>query len=356
MARTQLAKIRWWRVALAWGLFTVFMVLLVYVQTQASVHPLPWRTVVLGPLLDCVSWMVLTPVVFWLAAHFDLTTPYRRLPHLLLHAGASFGLTLLQRALSRTGLALLAVPNVHLSWSALLATVNVWVPLYWMLLFVAYALELYDKFRRRTLDAASLEIQLVQAQLQALKMQLNPHFLFNTLNAVTALIGDDPAAAQRMTAKLGAFLRTVLDNTDEQQVPLAQELRLTELYLEMEQIRFADRLTVTYQLDTLALPALVPNLLLQPLVENAVKHGLATAAEPGRIHIEAQRQGQQLVLQVHDNGRGAPSAEARGMGLRNSEERLRTLYGTHYALAIRTAPEEGFTVRIELPLAFLPAT
>ena len=129
MARTQLAKIRWWRVALAWGLFTVFMVLLVYVQAQASVHPVPWRLVVLGPLLDCVSWMVLTPVVFWLAAHFDLTTPRRRLPHLLLHAGASFGLTLLQRALSRTGLALLAVPGIHLSGSALLATVNVWVPL-----------------------------------------------------------------------------------------------------------------------------------------------------------------------------------------------------------------------------------
>ncbi|RYF04588.1 MAG: histidine kinase [Deltaproteobacteria bacterium] len=300
--------------------------------------------------------MVLTPVVFWLAARFDLTTPFRRLPHLLLHAGASFGLTLLQRALSRTGLALLAVPGIQLSWSALLATVNVWVPLYWMLLFVAYALELYDKFRQRTRDAARLEIQLVQAQLQALKMQLNPHFLFNTLNAVTALIGDDPEAAQRMTAKLGAFLRTVLDNTDEQQVPLAQELRLTELYLEMEQIRFADRLTVTYQLDTLALPALVPNLLLQPLVENAVKHGLATTTASACIHIEAQREGQQLVLQVHDNGRGASSGEARGVGLRNSEERLRTLYGTHYALAIRTAPEEGFTVRIELPLAFPPAT
>ncbi|RZK29094.1 MAG: sensor histidine kinase [Hymenobacter sp.] len=341
-------RIPWLRVALAWGIFTVFMVLLVYVQTSANIRPLPWRAVVLAPLLDCVLWMLLTPLIFWLAAHFDLSNSRHRFLQFLVHAGASFGLTTAQRVLSAAGLYVVGVPGPALAWSAILATVNVWVPLYWMLLFVAYALELYDKFRRRSLDAARLEAQLAQAQLQALKEQLNPHFLFNTLNAVTALIGDDPAAAQRMTAKLGEFLRLVLDHSNAQQVPLAQELHFIRLYLEMEQVRFCDRLAVTFQVAPAALPALVPHLLLQPLVENAVRHGLS-AGGTGQLHIEADRRGGQLVLEVRDSGPGFNPASTPGLGLTNSHQRLRTLYGERYVLALLPAAGQGTTVHLELP-------
>ncbi|TGD79899.1 sensor histidine kinase [Hymenobacter wooponensis] len=348
----KLEKVKWFRIALAWGLFTLFMIVVVYAQALTGAGPVHWRTAVLAPLVYGLIWTLLTPVVFWLAARFDLTAGRRRwVASLLVHAAASVLLTLLFRILHVTVLYLMAVPGTVLSWATIMSSVNIWISVYWMLLCVAYALDFYGRFQRRNLDAARLEVQLVQAQLQALKMQLQPHFLFNTLNAIATLIVDDPKGAQRMTAKLGAFLRLVLDNTDKHQVTLAQELHFAELYLEMEQIRFSDRLTITYQLAPDTLPALVPNLLLQPLIENAVKHGLASDAETGTIHIQADRHDGVLVLEVRDNGRGTTHSESRGIGLRNSEERLHALYGSQYALSIRTAPEQGFAVRIELPFS-----
>lgn len=346
----KLEKINWLRIALAWGMFSVFMIVVVYVQALSGAGPVSWRTAVLGPLLYGLIWMLFTPLVFWLAARFDLTAGRRGwVSSALVHAGASMFLTVLFRVLHVTLLFLMGAPGIVLSWATILSNVNIWIPAYWMLLFVAYALDFYERYHRRTLDAAQLEMQLVQAQLQALKMQLQPHFLFNTLNAIATLIDDEPRMAQRMTAKLGEFLRLVLDNTDEHQVTLAQELHFAQLYLEMEQIRFSDRLSITYQLAPDTLPALVPNLLLQPLIENAVKHGLTAASGAGAIHIQADQQDGRLVLQVSDNGRGSDQANSRGIGLRNSEERLRALYGSRYALAIHTAPQQGFAVRIELP-------
>ncbi|SNR95591.1 sensor histidine kinase [Hymenobacter mucosus] len=348
----KLERINWLRVALAWGLFTAFMVVVVYAQALPGARPVPWRTAVLGPLLYGLIWLLFTPGIFWLATRFDLTAGRRGwVASALVHAGASVVLTVLFRALYLSVLVVSGAPNLMLTWTTILSGINIWLPAYWMLLCVAYALEFYARYERRTLDAAHLEMQLVQAQLQALKMQLQPHFLFNTLNSIATLIDDEPRTAQRMTAKLGEFLRLVLDNTDEHQVTLAQELHFAELYLEMEQIRFSDRLTITYQLAPDTLPALVPNLLLQPLIENAVKHGL-TAEEGAAIHIQADRQQGQLVLQVRDNGRGTAQADSRGVGLRNSEERLRALYGSRCSLAIHTAPQQGYAVRIEFP--FVP--
>jgi signal transduction histidine kinase len=352
----RLERINWGRIALAWGLFALFMMGLLYGQALSRGTAVHWRQVVLSPLLHSLLWALLTPLVFWLAARFDLTTRPRRWPaYLLLHAGASLVLTLGQRATYLVLLRLLAVPGTVVSWSAMVGSLNVWVPLYWMLLLAAYALEYADRYRRRSLEAARLETQLVQAQLHALKMQLNPHFLFNTLNAIAALTGDDPKAGQRMMGKLGQFLRLVLEQTEAQQVTLAQEIEFVRLYLEIEQIRFSDRLTLRYDLDPAALSALVPSLLLQPLVENAVRHGIAHTAEGGMIRIQATRQDSRLVLAVQDNGPGLHEAgTGRGIGLRNSEDRLRTLYGSHYALTIHTAPAQGYAVHLDLP--FVVAT
>ena len=342
-------RLTWLRVALAWGVFTLFMLVLGYGQALTGATPLHWRTLLLGPLIYGLIGTLLTPVVFRLATRFDLTAGRAHwLPYLLVHAGASVGLTILYRSLYVGALYVCGAAGGPVSWALILATVNVWIPIYWMVLFVAYAFDYHDKWQRRNLDAVRLEMQLVQAQLLALKQQLNPHFLFNTLNAIATLIGDEPRQAQRMTAKLGEFLRMVLDHTESQQVLLSHELHFIELYLEMEQVRFSDRLTVTYQVSPAALPALIPHLLLQPLVENAVRHGLS-AAGLAQLHIQADRQGGQLVLEVRDSGPGPTPAGPRGVGLTNSEQRLRALYGERYVLDLRPAPGQGTIVHLELP-------
>ena len=342
-------RISWLRVALAWGGFSLFMMLLLTGQALTGATPLPWRTLLLGPLIYGLIGLLLTPIVFRLATRFPLTAGRARwLPYLLVHAGASVGLTILYRGLYFGALFLTGTLGGPLSWRLILASVNSWISLYWMVLFVAYALDYHAKWQRRNLDAARLEMQLVQAQLLALKQQLNPHFLFNTLNAIATLIGDEPQQAQRMTAKLGEFLRLVLDHTEAQQVPLAHELHFIELYLEMEQVRFSDRLTVTYEVAPTALPALVPHLLLQPLVENAVRHGLSAGGR-GQLHIAAERRDERLVLEVRDSGPGPAPAGPRGVGLTNSEQRLRALYGDRYVLALRPAPGQGTAVHLELP-------
>jgi two-component sensor histidine kinase len=202
-------------------------------------------------------------------------------------------------------------------------------------------------------DREELAARLSQAQLQSLKLQLHPHFLFNTLNTITALIGTDPQSAERMVTGLSELLRLSLRNAGEQEVPLARELELLAHYVEIQQIRFADRLTVVMDIEGDARQALVPNLLLQPLVENAIRHGLAPRAQRGRIDVTAERRDGVLVLGVRDDGVGLRSDSAlrrgEGIGLANTEARLRQLYGNAQRFEVNSPPEGGFTVIIEIP-------
>ena len=344
-----LHRLTWLRIAAAWGFFTLFMLVLVYAQALVGTAPWHGRALLLAPLIYGLTGALLTPFVFWLAQRFDLTAGRARwLPYLLLHAGASVVLTIVYRAVFLSTLFLTSGGQGPVSWAAVLAGVNTWVPIYWLLLCVVYGLDYHARWQRRSVEASRLAAQLAQSQLHVLKQQLNPHFLFNTLNGIATLIGDEPKAAQRMTAKLGEFLRLVLDHTDAQQVPLTQELHFIQLYLEMEQVRFAGRLAVTVQVAPAARLAVVPHLLLQPLVENAVRHGLS-AAGVGSIHIEADRRGDQLLLAVRDSGPGPIPATPRGLGLANTEQRLQMLYGERYVLALDPAPDQGTVVRLELP-------
>jgi two-component system LytT family sensor kinase len=181
-------------------------------------------------LIYGLIWLLLTPVVFWLAASFGLTAgPRGRLVALLVHASASVGLTVFFRVLYVAGLVLVGAPSVIFSWATVLASVNVWLPGYWMLLCVAYALNFYARYHRRNLDAAHLEMQLLQAQLQALKCSFSPTFCLTRSMPLPRSSTTSRARPQRMTAKLVEFLRLVLDNTDEHQVTLAQELHFAEL-------------------------------------------------------------------------------------------------------------------------------
>jgi two-component system, LytTR family, sensor kinase len=201
-------------------------------------------------------------------------------------------------------------------------------------------------------QAAQLQAQLADARLAALRTQLNPHFLFNTLHAVSALVERDPRGVRRMVARLSELLRTTLDEADEPEVPLSRELTFIERYLEVMQIRFQGRLHVEMNVDSDVRDALVPNLILQPLVENAVKHGVNKIDGVGRIEILAHRTGDRVLLAVRDNGPALfrdkpPSSE--GVGLRNTRARLLQLYGTEQSLTLRPAQGGGLLAEVTLP-------
>jgi LytS/YehU family sensor histidine kinase len=212
----------------------------------------------------------------------------------------------------------------------------------------------YQSRREQTIllqaQAAQLQAQLADARLAALRTQLNPHFLFNTLHAVSALVERDPRGVRRMIARLSELLRTTLDGADEQVVPLGQELTFTHRYLEIMQIRFQGRLSIQSQVEPSALDALVPNLILQPLVENAIKHGVSKIDEEGRIEIHARREGDRLLMCVRDNGpRVTEVLAAEGVGLRNTRERLEQLYGADQSLTLRAAEDGGVIAEVILP-------
>ncbi|MEM1054219.1 MAG: histidine kinase [Bacteroidota bacterium] len=218
-------------------------------------------------------------------------------------------------------------------------------------LAAGFARDALIRLRAREADAAHLEAQLADARLAALRMQLNPHFLFNTMHAVSALVERDPAGVRTMIARLSALLRRVLDGGDRHEVPLREELALVRDYLAIQSVRLGDRLEVVEQIEDEALDALVPALLLQPLVENAVGHGISAMEGGGTLTVSARREGGDLVLDVHDTGPGPAEnrLEAGGVGLRNTRERLDALYGDAASLTLTSAPQGGALASVALP-------
>ena len=224
------------------------------------------------------------------------------------------------------------------------------IPVYWIIVSIAHALTYYRRSQERERQALELGARLADAKLQALRTQLHPHFLFNTLNAISTLVHRDARAADEMIANLSELLRATLD-TSEQEITLRQELNFLDRYLEIQQARFGERLRIEKRVDAAALGALVPTLILQPLVENAVRHGIEPRMTPGTVTILAQRREGLLCLSVQDDGPGAtkPEGGQPGIGLANSRARLQELYGSGARLTLNTKPAQGFTVEIELP-------
>src|SRR6185369_11771113 len=222
--------------------------------------------------------------------------------------------------------------------------------IYWTTLVVAHALHYYRGLRQKEAQTARLTAQLAQAQLQALKMQIQPHFLFNTLNSIAALLHKDVEAADRMIARLGDFLRLTLKSSDTQTVDFEQELEFLKCYLDIEYIRFQDRLTVELDIHPHALTAMVPNLILQPIVENAVRHGVARQRNPGHIIIHARREDERLIVTVEDNGPGLKvKSNGSGIGISNTRARLEQLYGSDFSFQITNSAERGATVTLDIP-------
>lgn len=202
-------------------------------------------------------------------------------------------------------------------------------------------------------EAAELHAQVTDARLNALRAQLNPHFLFNTLNAVSTLVEEDPPGARRMIARLGDLLRHTLEG-DEQEIPLARELEMLRLYLDIMEVRFKGKLEVSIETETSLDDALVPNLVLQPLVENAFRHGLAPMQTVGRVVVRVARDDGDLVLTVRDNGRGPAKEMREGVGLTNTRARLTQLYGARQQLALTVAEGGGALVEIRFPYHTTP--
>jgi signal transduction histidine kinase len=259
-----------------------------------------------------------------IAGHAPLTTP--------LVAATARGISLLDE-------------GAKLLFLALGGTIAVYATLWHERLVYGYLYETRE--RARALD------QLAEAQLHSLRLQLQPHFLFNTLNTITALITPEPRAAERMVAGLSELLRASLRLADEQEVPLARELDHLRLYVDIQQTRFGDRLAVAMDVDPAVRSALVPSLLLQPLVENAIRHGITPRASGGRISVRASRDADELRLEVRDDGVGAATHDGllarEGVGLTNTRERLRRLHGARHRFAYESRVGSGFAVRIAVP-------
>src|SRR5215813_4092192 len=222
-----------------------------------------------------------------------------------------------------------------------------------LIVIAVHALLYYQSFRASELAQSSLKTQLAQAQLRALKMQLHPHFLFNTLHSISSLVLEDPPKANSMIARLGDFLRLTLENSDQHLVSLKEEAEFLRCYLEIEQVRFGDRLAVAVELEPQTLSVQVPHLILQPVVENAIQHAVAPRATPGHIHIAAKRVNSLLQLEIRDNGPGMSSnshpSAIEGIGLSNVRARLSQIYGSNFRFELMNGKDGGLIVLMQIP-------
>ena len=325
-------------------------------QRDASAHP---SYILLMNVLLWTSWAAFAPLVFQLARWFRFDRDHWR-PAMVFHLPASLIVTSTHIVVVASArYALQNAWGVPASWAAnvqeaFFRTLDFELPVYWGLVGLQHALDYHREVRAREIDAAHLETRLVEAQLQALQRQLHPHFLFNTLHAISALVHRDPDRADEMIERLSVLLRVTLDKVGVQEVTLAEELDYLRAYLDIEQVHFGERLEITYDIDGYALDALVPNLVLQPLAENAIRHGLEPRLGRCRLRIAAECVGDVLRLQVIDNGRGLSdaigSAGNRGVGVSNTRSRLERLYGDRAHLAFASGRDGGVAVTIEMPL------
>jgi len=243
-------------------------------------------------------------------------------------------------------------PRRQFFLNALVLHAQMNIPIYWVIVSISHALMFYQRSQWREQRARELERKLTEAKLEALRMQLHPHFLFNTLNAISTLVHKDANAADEMIANLSELLRATLD-TQEQEIPLRKEIELLDFYLEIQQVRFGSRLRVEKEMDAKTLDSYVPTLILQPLVENAIRHGLEPKTGVGALWIKARCEAGVVRLTVKDDGAGAKvpgvASPHSGIGIANTRARLKELYGDQARLVLASASDGGFAAEITLP-------
>lgn len=343
-------------VAASLGLWGALVLL--FAAPLALTGPYSWRRAFAFGGSFWALWLVFLPTVASLAFRFPLERT-----KLLRNVGLHVLACLLLVGASRTGFraidkiyplaqrsAPLGPPGFRTALDALL---------YWSLVGVCQAIIQFRRSQERERSAAELEARLIRSQLQSLRMQINPHFLFNTLNSIAALVYVNPRGADEMLGDLSQLLRRSLDSMEEQEVPLAQEFEFLRVYLSIEQKRLGERLRVEQNVPDELMKALVPALILQPLVENAIRHGIEPQRAPGLISINAKQEAKLLHLVVRDNGRGLPdehsiSSERHGIGLANTQARLQGLYGQDQHFSVEKAEPQGCRVEVRLPFHLEP--
>ena len=335
--------------------FGILVVLVYSTGAEMRGEALDWSTSARTALAAGIAWLLLVPVV--IAA--DRQLPLARdvlYPRLLLHVplsvvvswafayvyyGASRALGVPVEAAVLTGSPVSAFHRFN------------WL-VYWVVIGWYVASEYQDQARDRTVRTAELERLLTQSRLDTLRTQLHPHFLFNALNAISAHVESAPRTARWMLEQLGDLLRLALDHAEDQVIPLQRELAFVDRYMKLQKVRYEDRLDVVLDVDPLALQALVPTFILQPLLENAIRHGIATRSAPGQIEIQAWCEGDALHLSVRDDGPGLAVnwdiERQAGVGLSNTRERLKRLYGDRQSFAIAGAVGSGVQVDLRFPL------
>jgi signal transduction histidine kinase len=346
------------RLVWVWLGVAVFFSLQNALVGAARHRALDWQWDVYHEFVYWLTWAAFTPVLLsagrrWpLGAGTSGQTVARHLGFMLLLAPAQITTTY---TLHYLGLSLVGLrpPGTLLSFLTGLQSGLVWGTLtgslyYWIILGVQAAFVYQRMYQEQRLASAELEGRLSEARLDALRLQVHPHFLFNTLNAISAFVKPDPDRAQRMIAKLGELLRRTLDGGTSAELPLARELELLAPYLEIQRIRFGDRLTIQLDVPDGTGDALIPTLMLQPLVENAVEHGVSRTYQGARVRLRAERAGDRLRLEIADNGPG-PAGGGDGVGLANTRARLAGLYAGAHRFELRPLETGGTIVTIELP-------
>ena len=338
-------------------------------QLYLAGYVTPWPRAFAGEATYWLSWWILAPLIFWFCRRLQPLAWGLRAPALLLGALVAVfvspflgqSLTLLQSALGLcAGECLQAAVPFTPGWlTQVIRVAGVNLPVYAGVVLAWHAVTFYREARDRQMQALELAGLLHQAQLEALRSQLNPHFLFNALHSMAELVHSDPKLAEQLLVRLGELLRQVLQSSARQEVTLAEELEFIRGYLDIEQMRLGERLKVDWDVESAALQARVPSLVLQPLVENAIQHGIAAVTGPGTLLLVARRDGEFLQLEVRDNGpglarsqdtQGPGNGSGNGIGIANTRARLERLYGARQSFDLQAG--DGLAVRLRIPLSF----
>jgi two-component system LytT family sensor kinase len=333
----------WLAVSAGWTALALFFAVSNSLTYRSTGRPANWGLTIERSLTEWWLWAALTPLVVYLARRFPLHGP-RLVRHAIIHVAAGSAIAAAKTLADRAVFAWLTGFWMYL----LVSTLALQFALYVAVVAVAHGVEYY----RRSREREQLEAQLSATRLQMLNMQLQPHFLFNTLNTIAEMVHEDQDKADSMIGGLSELLRRTLDLGSSADVTLAEEIDLVWQYLDIQRTRFGDRLQVRIAVDEAARSARVPVLLLQPLVENAIRHGIAARLDAGRIDIEAAAQPSAIVITVTDDGAGLVEEEAGGperIGLGNTRARLRAIYGERAQLELTRANGRGMRVRIVIP-------
>jgi two-component system LytT family sensor kinase len=355
------AFVGWMLVGLSFGINDY---LFADVHVRFYQQPLPLMSVLAWELAYWPVWAAISPLIFRLARRFPIEQS-NWLRNIFINIVAGLFITVAHRAiyLFVAWLLYIAADNAieslaYLFHRLFLFNLPTGFMSYGVILLVSHAINYYKRLRDEELKATELKAELAQAQLQAaraqlqaLKMQLQPHFLFNTLNSISALLDEDVEKADEMLARLGDFLRLTLENSGAQMIALRDELEFLRHYLEIEQVRYQDRLSVEMHIDPEVLDAQVPNLILQPIIENAIRHGISQRIGDGYIKIRATHEDNSLHIEIQDNGPGIDLREKAkaGVGLGNTIERLKQAYGMSHVFDIKPAPAGGTLVTLTIP-------